>query len=161
MARYNRVIFVCMDNSCRSPVAEAIMKKINRSEGLEICSRGLIVLFPEPYNPKAASILRNNGIILENRQSLQLENSDFNNETLILTMDRAEKQKLLDDYENAVNVYTIMEFAGGSGDILDPYGSDMEVYSLFYEAINSWVIQAEDKLYLINTEQDEYKEEEE
>ena len=161
MSKYNRVIFVCTDNSCRSPVAEAILKKINRSEGVEICSRGLIVLFPEPYNPKAASILRNNGIILENGQSAQLENSDFDEKTLILTMDRDEKQKLLSDYEAAENVYTVMEFAGGSGDILDPYGSDMDVYSLFYESVSSWVAQVEEKLYEINMEDDKCKEDQE
>ncbi|MGN0370773.1 MAG: protein tyrosine phosphatase [Butyrivibrio sp.] len=147
MINYTKLIFVCMDNLCQSPMAEAIMKNINRVEGLEISSRGLIVLFPEPYNPKACSLLMSNGIILENGQSKQLCEDDFGPETLILTMNRDEKKKLLEDYGHAANVYTIMEFAGGSGDILDPYGADLEVYSMFLESIQMWVKQVEEILY--------------
>ena len=50
---FRKLIFVCRDNLCRSPVAEAIMKNISRIKDLEIVSKGIIVLFPEPYNPKA------------------------------------------------------------------------------------------------------------
>ena len=151
MAVYKRLIFVCMDNLCRSPMAEAVMKSLNRDPGLEVTSRGIIVLFPEPYNPKATSVLRSSGIILENGLSRQLLAEDFAEDTLILTMDRTEKQKILDEYENACNVYTIMEFAGGSGDIMDPYGGDRDVYALFLESINTWVAQAERRIYEINS----------
>lgn len=151
MAVYKRLIFVCMDNLCRSPMAEAVMKSINRDPGLEVTSRGIIVLFPEPYNPKATSVLRSSGIILENGLSRQLLAEDFAEDTLILTMDRTEKQKILDEYENACNVHTIMEFAGGSGDIMDPYGGDRDVYALFLESINTWVAQAERRIYEINS----------
>ncbi|MCM1308307.1 MAG: phosphotyrosine protein phosphatase [Butyrivibrio sp.] len=154
MAKYNRLIFVCTDNLCRSPMAEAVMKRINRTPGLEICSRGLIVLFPEPYNPRATAVLRNSGIILENGLSELLKAEDFGEDVLVLTMDRTEKQKILEEFENAVNVYTIMEFAGGSGDIMDPYGGDKDVYALFLESINTWVAQTEQKIYEINSAQD-------
>lgn len=154
MAKYNRLIFVCMDNLCRSPMAEAVMKRINRTPGLDISSRGIIVLFPEPYNPKATSILRSSGIILENGLSKPLTEEDFGEDVLVLTMDRTEKQKISEEFENAVNVYTIMEFAGGSGDIMDPYGGDKDVYALFLESINTWVAQAEQKIYEINSAQD-------
>lgn len=150
----NKVIFVCTDNSCRSPVAAAIMKKINRLPDLSIQSKGIIVLFPEPYNPKARSVLLNNDIILENGTSVQLSIDDFSNDTLILTMDRNEKKKLIEDFHTDTNIFTIMEFAGGSGDIFDPYGGDMEVYSLFFEAIKTWVTQVEEKIYEINTQED-------
>lgn len=152
LLKFNRVIFVCSDNLCRSPVAEAVMKSINRMPGLKIESRGLVVLFPEPYNPKAQSVLRNDGIIMENGQARKLREEDLSPDTLVLTMDREEKQKLSDEYDNAENVYTIMEFAGGSGDIMDPYGGDMDVYSLFFESIKTWVAQAEEKLYEINAD---------
>ena len=31
----NRILFVCMGNICRSPTAEAVMKRLVREEGLE------------------------------------------------------------------------------------------------------------------------------
>lgn len=147
MESYKKIIFVCMDNTCRSPMAASIFKAINRCKDITVESRGLIVLFPEPYNPKAASVLRHNGIIMENGQSKQIEEKDFAPDTLVLTMDRAQKQKIIQEYLVAQNVYTIMEFAGGKGDIMDPYGGSQEVYALFYEAINTWVVQVENKLH--------------
>lgn len=153
--KYQHLIFVCMDNSCRSPVAEAIMKSINRMPNLKISSKGIIVLFPEPYNPKARAILLSNDIIMENGTSEVLVAEDFTEDTLILTMDRNEKNKIYAEFSNAMNVYTIMEFAGGSGDIFDPYGGDTDVYALFFEAIKTWVTQVEDKLYEINNQEEQ------
>ncbi len=143
----HKLIFVCMDNSCRSPVAEAIMKQINRIPELVIESKGIIVLFPEPYNPKARAVLLGNNIIMENGAASRLMEEDFDEHTLILTMDRNEKSKIFEEYEHPVNVYTIMEFAGGSGDIFDPYGGDQDVYTLFFESLKTWVTQVENKIY--------------
>ena len=130
------------------------MREINKMPELEIVSRGIIVLFPEPYNPKARAILANNDIILENGTSIGLEDSDFTEDTLVLTMDRDEKQKVQSEFENSQNVYTVMEFAGGSGDIFDPYGGDSDVYALFFESIKTWVTQVHNTLYEINTQED-------
>ena len=144
---YEKIIFVCNDNTCRSPMAAAILKSILRVPGIQVLSRGLVVLFPEPYNPKAAAILRGRGIPLGNGESAALDAADFGENTLVLTMDREQQKKILDDYPAAMNVFSIMEYAGGAGDIMDPYGGDMDVYALFYEAINTWVVQVENKLY--------------
>ena len=122
---------------------------------LKISSKGIIVLFPEPYNPKARAILLNNDIIMENGTSEVLVPEDFTEDTLILTMDRNEKNKIYAEFPAAQNVYTIMEFAGGSGDIFDPYGGDTDVYALFFESIKTWVTQVEDKLYEINTQEEQ------
>lgn len=153
---YRKLIFVCRDNLCRSPVAEAIMKNICRIKDLEIVSKGIIVLFKEPYNPKARAVLLCNNIIMENGTSEQLEDSDFAEDVLVITMDRSEKQKILEEYENPCNVYTIMEYSGGSGDIFDPYGGDADVYTLFFESLRTWVTQLEQKLYnQINTKEEQ------
>lgn len=153
--RYNKVIFVCEDNLCRSPVAEAIMKSVNRCNGLTIESRGLIVLFPEPYNPKAASLLRNNGIILGNGESRQLEDKDMGKDVLILAVDSHIKEKLSGSYPGADNVYTIAEFAGAGEDVPDPYGADMEAYTKFYEQTDKLVKRAADRIYTIDTDNKE------
>lgn len=149
--KYNKVIFVCEDNTCQSPAAAAIMKSINRSEELEIESRGLVVLFAEPYNPKAASLLRTKGIILENGETAQLGVEDFGDDVLILALNKTVKGKLQDGFGDVPNVYTVTEFAGGNGeDIPDPYGADMETYVNFCNILEKWVRRAEDRLYAIN-----------
>ena len=110
---------------------------------------------PEPYSLKAHNLLRNNGIVMENGTSRQLEQEDFSPNTLILTMNREQKQKIIAEYEHTENVYSIMEFAGGSGDIVDPYGGDTDLYSMFYTSIRSWVDQVEMKIHKLNAEEDE------
>lgn len=153
--KYDKLIFVCRDNLYQSPMAAAIMKCIRRDEWLRVESRGLIVLFPEPFHSRAYAVLRNNGIIMENGTAAQLREEDFGEKTLILTMDREGKQKILTEYEYAQNVFTIMEFAGGSGDIMDPYGGDNDLYAMFYESIKGWVTLAEKKLHEINNQSEE------
>ncbi|MDD6339461.1 MAG: phosphotyrosine protein phosphatase [Butyrivibrio sp.] len=155
MAKYDKIIFVCSDNTCRSPVAAAILKKICRLPDIKIESRGLICLFPEPYNPKATALLRSRGIVLENGVSRQLTEEDFDEKTLILVMEREQQDRINADYANARNVYTIMEFAGGKGDIIDPYGGDMDVYAMFFESIDKWVNLIENTLYKMEDDQND------
>lgn len=154
MPVYNKVIFVCMDNICQSPMAATLMKSMKRDEWLTVESRGLIVLFPEPYSAKAVTIMRNHGYKLENDTARQLEMEDFGEKTLILTMNREEKQKIINEYTGALNVYTVMEFAESSGDIMDPYGGENELYEMFYASILTWVDQVENKLHEMNTKED-------
>ena len=151
---YDKVIFVCRDNICQSPAAVTILNSIKKDEWLEVSSRGLVVLFSEPYSMKIHSLLRNHGIIMDNGVSRPLEEKDFGENTIILTMTRAQKDKILSEYKNACNVYSIMEFAGGNGDIFDPYGGDNAVYEMFYSSIHTWVNQVEIKLHQLNTKED-------
>ena len=74
---YDKVIFVCRDNICQSPAAVTILNSIKKDEWLEVSSRGLVVLFSEPYSMKIHSLLRNHGIIMDNGVSRPLEEKDF------------------------------------------------------------------------------------
>ena len=57
MKRYNKIIFVCDSGTARAPMAEAIMKEYIIKYPVEIESRGLVVLFPEPLNQKTEAVL--------------------------------------------------------------------------------------------------------
>ena len=57
MKKYDRLIFVSNSDTCRGPMAEAILKSKFLLSELEVESRGLVVLFPEPVNQKAEAIL--------------------------------------------------------------------------------------------------------
>lgn len=55
---YDKVIFVCRDNICQSPAAVTILNSIKKDEWLEVSSRGLVVLFSEPYSMKIHSLFK-------------------------------------------------------------------------------------------------------
>ena len=61
MKKYDRLIFVSNSDTCRGPMAEAILKSKFLLSELEVESRGLVVLFPEPVNQKAEAILASHG----------------------------------------------------------------------------------------------------
>ena len=52
MKQYDRIIFVDSDDTTRAPMAKVIMKSKFLLASMEICSRGLVVLFPEPMNQR-------------------------------------------------------------------------------------------------------------
>ena len=54
--RYKKLIFVDTNDNCRAPMAEMILKRKFLTNPLTIESRGMVVLFPEPLNPKAEAV---------------------------------------------------------------------------------------------------------
>lgn len=134
MANFSRLVFVCTENSCLSIMAEAVMNRVKRGRSLEVMSRGLIVLFPEPVNQKAVTILKNHYMEPLSRESKGLETRDLNDTTLVLTMTVAEKRKVMESFPMANFVYTLKEFAGESGDVEQP-GGELENYEACYRRI--------------------------
>lgn len=141
MKEYDRLIFVGQTGACREAMAAEILGEFHLNHPMEILARGLVVLFPEPMNQKAETVLISNGITPEGFMSVQLEETDFEEDTLILTMETAQKEKLLGLYEHAIekNIYAINEFVGDELDILDPYGGALAAYGLCYESLRKTI----------------------
>lgn len=133
--KYKKVIFVCNDNTCRGPMAEVIFKRFSVEMGIEAVSRGIVVLFPQPSNPKAEMVLRNHELLLENHTSKRITKEDITEDTLILTMTEKEKKSVLEEFEQMpveFTVFTVKEFTDEEGDVIDPYGGDLMDYENCY-----------------------------
>ena len=98
MNTYSRILFVCAGNTCRGPMAATIMQQFVQDMDILTDSRGMVVLFPEPYNPKAVAVCAGHGMIMPSNSAAQLENADFDNNTLVLVMNQSMKQKIYESY---------------------------------------------------------------
>lgn len=133
--QFTRLIFVSTDNTCSSPLAEAIYHSLVSEDYLEVLSRGLVVLFEEPINPKAALVAQNHQLSVEEHRSAALSHEDITGETLILTMSEKQKQTVLEDYKEAAYVFTLNEFSGEIKEVIDPYGEGLLEYEELYIAL--------------------------
>lgn len=141
MKRYRKIIFVCDSGTARAPMAEAIMKEYMIKYPLEIESRGLVVLFPEPVNQKAEAVLISNGINLENQMSRQLVQEDLEPDNLIITMEeiQSEKIKVAYDIPEGMDIAVLTELVGDELEIINPYGGTLQSYGLCYETLNKTI----------------------
>lgn len=133
MKRYDKLIFVDEDNTARSVMAELIMAKKYLLAPLEIISRGLVVLFPEPVNRKAEAVLVSKGYDAAGHKAEQLVQEDITDRTLILTMEDTQRDKIRADYNHAVHVYTLAEYSKYSGEVKPLFGEELQVYGRCYE----------------------------
>lgn len=133
--KYDKVIFVGEDNTCRSPMAETIFRYAFGDEniGCEVVSRGLVVLFEEPYNQKAEMILYNHGMETASKSAVQLDAGELEGRVLVLTMTFPEKLKIIEDYGFEGNVYTLKEYIGNDDELLDPYGEEIDIYEACFQ----------------------------
>ena len=142
MKEYRRIIFVCASDTCRAPMAAGIMAEYPLNRPVEILTRGLVVLFPEPLNQKAEAVMISNGINVEGFTSTQLEEEDFDEDTLVLVMEHAQLEKILEKYEraNPQNVCVLTELVGEELEIIDPYGGTLQAYGLCYEMLRKTIL---------------------
>lgn len=70
----NRVLFVCTGNTCRSPMAEAMLK--HKRPDLEVQSAGVFAGHGQAANPKAIEALQEKGITFNPCLSTAYEGSN-------------------------------------------------------------------------------------
>ena len=139
MKKYDRLIFVSNSDTCRGPMAEAILKSKFLLSELEVESRGLVVLFPEPVNQKAEAILASHGLTMKDHTARMLEQEDFDERTLILVMEDALKQRIFQEHENVQNTWQLSEYIKEETDVTEPVGGSLADYGACYELLDCMI----------------------
>jgi protein-tyrosine phosphatase len=116
-------------------MAAGILQDLLLKEEIEVLARGLVVSFPEPMNQKAEAVLISNGISMPGFVSVELTQEDVAGNTLVLTMDSSQRDKVIGNFAKATDVYTLNEFVGDELEIVDPYGGALPAYGLCYEML--------------------------
>lgn len=123
-----KIMFVCLGNICRSPMAEFVFKDIVKKQGLE--KEFYIKSSATSYEEIGNNIhygtrnkLIQKGISFENRKAIRLKPEDYKKYDYIIGMENSNikniKRIVGDDYEN--KVYKLLDFSNNPRDIADPW----------------------------------------
>lgn len=123
-----KILFVCTGNTCRSPMAEAILKSKNLSR-VEVCSAGVYAIDGDNASKHAQSILKTKNMHFEH-ESRRLTRELLDWATYIFTMTEGHKKSILMEYPDfTYKLFTINEFVGESSlNVADPYGGTENDY---------------------------------
>lgn len=137
MKKYDRLIFASNSDTAVGPMAEAILQSKYLLEELEITSKGMVVLFPEPINPKAEAVLVSKGLSMKDHMSDPLHREDFTDRTLVITFDDETKQRLIKEYEPDLEylIQVLHEYVGEAKHLADPYGGSLADYGKCFDEL--------------------------
>ncbi len=124
--KLKRILFVCTGNTCRSPMAEIIMKnklKLAGVTGIRVSSAGILASDGEKMSKNSALALKQLGYKPYGFKSKTLNIDLIMKYDAIICMTSSHKARL-NVFEN---VCTLNELTG-VGEIIDPYGGDLSVY---------------------------------
>lgn len=123
------ILFICTGNTCRSPIAEAIFNKFNKTS-LIAKSAGVAVYPNSKASFNSAKLVDENlNINIYERYAVQLTKEMLEDSYLLLTMTEGLKNTLKYNFpEYEQQIYTLNEYVGVKGEILDPFGGTLTVY---------------------------------
>jgi protein-tyrosine phosphatase len=145
-----RVLFVCLGNICRSPMAEAVLRhkvaEAGLSDRIEVDSAGTGDWHVgNPPHPGTRSILSEMGISTTGMYGRQITGDDLSEFDYVLTMDESNLRNVLAmaTSGNRAGVRPFMSYAADTGvaEVPDPYhtGGFPEVYRLVNAACDGFL----------------------
>ena len=128
-----RILLVCTGNTCRSPMAEALLnakvKAAGLAEEIRVLSAGLAAYGESPASTHARTAMAGRGLGVAAHRSRQLASELIKAADVILTMTAAHKRAVAElAPEAAGKVFTLAEYAGEAKDVADPFGGDAALY---------------------------------
>lgn len=131
-----KIIFVCAGNTCRSPLAEGLMKNLLEKNGIndiQVTSCGLCAKKDDKIAENSQKALEKRGIKFEHSAqgcaSVVIERGD-----LVVAMERNMLFYLQSWSQLTPFVRCIDDFTG-KGDVADPYGGSEQDYDIVCEQL--------------------------
>ena len=150
MGKINSVLMVCAGNSCRSPMAEGLLRKYLNELGkshIKVTSAGVLAVDGFAPTDKTINVMKSQGIDMADFKSKRLTIEQIKNADLILVMEKGQKDLVTMMVSTAAEKTFLLKEFGRHGDksypegpsIPDPIGKSMDYYKLALEVIKTEV----------------------
>ncbi len=143
-----KVMFVCLGNICRSPMAEFVLKDLVKKKGIEkeFVIKSSATSFEEIGNDVhygTVKKLNSVGVPVEHREAVRLTKEDYKKYDYIIGMEERNVQNIIrivgTDFENKVS--RLLDFSSNPRDIADPWytGNFDKTFEDILEGCNSFL----------------------
>jgi len=133
------IVLVCTGNTCRSPMAEALLReqlreKYGGDDVVQVMSAGVAAAAGSVASPQAVDVMEKRGVDLTDHCSRPLDDALMNVADYVLTMTRGHRDAILAAYPDMHDrVHTLRR---DGGDITDPVGMPVDVYAACADQID-------------------------
>jgi len=136
------ILLICTGNTCRSPLAEAMLRRKLQERGVEgvtVGSAGTGAWDGAPASEGAYLVALEHGLDLSSHRARLLTRELVDGSDLVLTMARHHLARA-EQLGASGKAHLLGEFAGGEGataEVRDPFGGDLEGYRETYEELDA------------------------
>ena len=131
------IVIVCTGNTCRSPMAEMLLKNKMATandipidqlvkHGIHICSAGIAANNGSPAADQAINVLGKQDLDLTSHSSQPLSYMAANSADLILTLSHSHQQAIVNEWPEFADKTSLLAHDGSS--VSDPIGGSYEIY---------------------------------
>lgn len=145
------ILFVCLGNICRSPLAEGIFRETVRNAGLDaqfhIDSAGTGSWHVgNPPDERSIEVAALNGVDISMQRSRQIRSDDFQKFDLILGMDRKNITTMRARAAQNLHPKIQLFLDTPPTDVPDPYYGGPDGFSLVYDMVHEGSLRLLEKL---------------
>ena len=132
------VLLVCTGNTCRSPMAAAILDSLGSGRGVRVRSAGTSAVDGAPAAIEAQRVVERHALSLAAHRSTPLDSALLEWADHVLVMESYHR-RVVEHMGAAEKVTLLSEYGGDGADIADPIGEPEETYEGVFLALRGYL----------------------